>query len=473
MGGMTEDGVRDGGHGTAGGHAGTAGAAGGGGATGTGTPAAGTATAQGRGTTGGTGAEAVPPVRTPLRRSKRHRVVGGVCGGLGRYFDVDPVIFRVVLAILAITGGIGLLVYGAAWLLIPAHGQRRNEAQHMLSGRVEAQGMAAVLTALVGCGFFLSTVGSDGGSPFPLIVIAAVCAAVFWSRWRRRGREAVGTAGGPPPPVDDAPPAAQPPPRPGAAPWWKDQPTGYLWGPDDVTFDGGDEARAPSAPPPPPPAPPPREPRSRMAPGVFLLAVCAGVVGTSAAWSGPLGTALEIGLGCALAVFGAGLAVASRYGRARGGTIFLATVTSVALVGAGALPKSVGHTWHDRTWAPASAAEVLPVYRLGTGVARVDLDAVDPEGATVRVRGDVGAGVLQVRVPATVRVEVRGRIGAGVIQLPGDSHGDGDTDVMFDDSRRAVIAPAVPDKERLEGTIRMDLKVGVGHVRVIVDGARP
>jgi phage shock protein PspC (stress-responsive transcriptional regulator) len=422
-----------------------------------------------------TGVEAVPRCRVPLRRSKRHRVVGGVCGGFGRYFDVDPVIFRVVLAILAITGGIGLLVYGAAWLLIPAHGQRRNEAQHMLSGRVEAQGMAAVLTALVGCGFFLSTVGSDGGSPFPLLVIAAVCAAVFWSRWRRRSREAVGTAGGTAASVGDAPPAAQPPPRPGAAPWWKDQPTGYLWGPDDGPFDemGGEER----VPPPAPPPAPPREPRSMMPPAVFALAVCAAVAGTAAAWSRPLGTALEVGLGGAVAVFGAGLVVASRFGRARGGTIFWATLTGVLLAGAGALPKSVDHTWRDQRWAPANAAAVQPVYELGTGRARLDLGAVDPGGTTVRVRAEVGAGRLMVRVPDNVRVEIRGRIGVGIVELPTDGRGHGDIDVSFDESRRSTVAPAAPVKERHRGTIRLDLKVGVGQLEVSVDpaieGVRP
>lgn len=54
-----------------------------------------------------------------LRRSRDERVIGGVCGGLGRYLGVDPVLLRVALVVLAIAGGGGLLLYVVAWILIP------------------------------------------------------------------------------------------------------------------------------------------------------------------------------------------------------------------------------------------------------------------------------------------------------------------------------------------------------------------
>lgn len=71
-----------------------------------------------------------PPAETPvpimpvarLRRSKRDRVIAGVCGGLGSYFGVDPVWFRLAFVILAIGGGAGVLLYVIAWLLIPEAG---------------------------------------------------------------------------------------------------------------------------------------------------------------------------------------------------------------------------------------------------------------------------------------------------------------------------------------------------------------
>ena len=55
-----------------------------------------------------------------LLRSRSDRVIGGVCGGLGRYFNLDPIIFRIGAVVLAFIGGAGLLAYLAALLLIPS-----------------------------------------------------------------------------------------------------------------------------------------------------------------------------------------------------------------------------------------------------------------------------------------------------------------------------------------------------------------
>jgi phage shock protein C len=54
-----------------------------------------------------------------LRRSRDDRVIGGVCGGLGRYLGVDPVLMRIAFVILAFAGGGGILIYVLAWVLIP------------------------------------------------------------------------------------------------------------------------------------------------------------------------------------------------------------------------------------------------------------------------------------------------------------------------------------------------------------------
>src|SRR3954463_13844837 len=70
-----------------------------------------------------------PPAALPrrrLERSRGDRVVAGVCGGLGDYFDVDPVIFRIAFVVLAFVGGAGLLLYPAAWLLLPEEGHGRS-----------------------------------------------------------------------------------------------------------------------------------------------------------------------------------------------------------------------------------------------------------------------------------------------------------------------------------------------------------
>ena len=54
-----------------------------------------------------------------LFRSKKDRILAGVCGGIGNYFRVDPVIIRLIWAIFVFAGGFGILAYILAWLIIP------------------------------------------------------------------------------------------------------------------------------------------------------------------------------------------------------------------------------------------------------------------------------------------------------------------------------------------------------------------
>jgi phage shock protein PspC (stress-responsive transcriptional regulator) len=58
-----------------------------------------------------------------LYRSRDDRVIAGVCGGIARYFNIDPVLVRVGAVALAFLGGAGLLAYLAAVLLIPKEGE--------------------------------------------------------------------------------------------------------------------------------------------------------------------------------------------------------------------------------------------------------------------------------------------------------------------------------------------------------------
>ncbi|WP_035800925.1 PspC domain-containing protein [Kitasatospora mediocidica] len=135
-----------------------------------------------------------PDGRPPLTRSEQHRVLAGVCGGLGRHLDIDPVIFRVVVAVLCLTGGLGLFLYGLAWLIVPTesvpgaaedkHG--RTELQRVLTGRVDGQSIGAVLLTVIGTGVFFSWMGS-GDSAFPLLLLGAmIFLAVRYDPERRR-----------------------------------------------------------------------------------------------------------------------------------------------------------------------------------------------------------------------------------------------------------------------------------------------
>ena len=54
-----------------------------------------------------------------LYRSRTNRQLGGVCAGLGAYFNLDPTLVRLAFAILALFGGAGLPLYLVMWIIIP------------------------------------------------------------------------------------------------------------------------------------------------------------------------------------------------------------------------------------------------------------------------------------------------------------------------------------------------------------------
>ncbi|MFJ4850553.1 PspC domain-containing protein [Streptomyces sp. NPDC088733] len=418
------------------------------------------------------GAPEAAPQRRRLTRSRRRKVIAGVCEGAGRYFDIDPVVFRIVLGVLALTGGLGLVAYGLGWLLIPAEGAGENdgpaesEAHRLLSGRVEGPALTAVLMALVGCGLFLSLLGSGGNLAFSLGLVAAFAGAVYWSQHRERTAQA--------PVPGTAPPPTQPPPAPATAAWWKDAPPydatsatsaaggggggGYLWGPDDGPADDERDRR---------------EWRRRrqavrregawLGVPVFFLAVAAATACVAGTWnSQPLGTALQIGFAAALAVFGLGFAVSAWWGRLGGGTVFMVVLAAALLVGASVLPKSVGHEWERRTWQPAAVASVQKSYELGAGKATLDLSRLKPGGRTVATRVHVGAGQLVVQAPGDVTLALHVRVGLGDVQLPGDAQEDVDVQPGVDKTVR--LQPV--DGKKSAGTLELEVDMGVGQVQV-------
>lgn len=57
-----------------------------------------------------------------LTRARTDRMISGVCGGLGHYFGVDPVIVRLIFVVLAITTFLTPLIYPVLWLIMPEEG---------------------------------------------------------------------------------------------------------------------------------------------------------------------------------------------------------------------------------------------------------------------------------------------------------------------------------------------------------------
>jgi phage shock protein C len=54
-----------------------------------------------------------------LYRSNRERMLGGVCGGLGDYFWIDPTLVRLAFVLFALLGGHGILIYLVLWIVVP------------------------------------------------------------------------------------------------------------------------------------------------------------------------------------------------------------------------------------------------------------------------------------------------------------------------------------------------------------------
>jgi phage shock protein C len=71
-----------------------------------------------------------------LVRSRKGRMVAGVCAGVAEYFGVDVTLVRVIVAVLAIiTGGAGILAYLVAWAIIPEESQKASDAENLVSSK--------------------------------------------------------------------------------------------------------------------------------------------------------------------------------------------------------------------------------------------------------------------------------------------------------------------------------------------------
>ncbi|MEV0847938.1 PspC domain-containing protein [Streptomyces sp. NPDC049954] len=450
-----------------------------------------------------------PPVRG-FRRDKRHKVLGGICAGLARRCDLDPVIFRIVLVVLSATAGVGLIFYGLVWLLVPYEEEEESDGRRLLTGRVDGPALTAVLCALVGCGLFVSMLNNGDLLFFAGVLALLTVGAGHWSRQRGAGVQDPAAAQA----VADAPPETRAPPVADTPSWWRGpyaqgdiwvgeapSPPVYLWGPGgllsfearyaglahgrkrpridpdagsgepDTGFlppdwreqlarssDGSHEGASPAT-----EGEERRRPR-RIGGLVFLLALVAGALGAGVGWADrPLGTSLVVGFSLALAVFGLGIAVSAFLGRLSAGSILLALVTTGLLIGASALPKDISGDWVRGDWRPTTVAQVRPVYSIGSGSGRLDLRGLAfGEDTVVRTRAEAGAGRLEVLVPPGTRVKLDVDVGLGDIQLPGER---ADRLEVTPGQERDVTLPPRAGAART-GTLVLRMHVGVGQAVV-------
>lgn len=343
-----------------------------------------------------------------IRRPRDDRMIAGVCAGLARHFDVDPVIVRVAMVVLALFGGAGLLAYVAGWLLLPEEGS----AGAPLGLDDRNRGIALVGVAVLGALMMLGDWSGAFWFPWPLLLVALAIYLVV-SRTRRGRASYVPPADGRPGTV--AYHAAQPSYGGPAAPYGAAPAAGPAWAP-----------------------PPPPRPRRKRGPVLFfftlaLIALAIGVLGVVDVAGVAVVDAAYPAL--ALGIIGLMLLVGAFWGRA-GGLIALGLVAALVT----AVTTVAGEWEPDRTLvAPSSAGTVAGGYEFRAGRFTLDLtdvrdlDALD--GREISVAGDVGE--LEVVVPDGLSVDVVADVhGPGEIRLfdPVDPV-DGDAFDRFDGIR--------------------------------------
>jgi phage shock protein PspC (stress-responsive transcriptional regulator) len=128
------------------------------------------------------------PAVKRLERSRSDRMLAGVSGGLARYFDLTPAVFRVGFVVLTLLGGAGVLIYLAAALVIPEEGKADSIAAEALRERREKPWQLFGLALVAFAGAVLlsrATLWPQGDAAWVLVLLAG--AVVLWMQRRREG----------------------------------------------------------------------------------------------------------------------------------------------------------------------------------------------------------------------------------------------------------------------------------------------
>jgi len=308
---------------------------------------------------------AVQPAPRRLTRSRDDRMLGGVAGGLGRYFDIDPVIFRIAFAASLVLGGLGGLVYLAAWVFIPEDTGATTTAAppRQRSGALTA--LAIVVLAVVAGPLLLVPVllvlGAGLFAGLLILPLAAIALVGFLVWWLVTGERPVGST---------------------------------------------------------------RDVLIAVALGAGLL-VLSGVVFVAGAWTAAIGGGT---VGAALVIAAGVMLIAGAFiGRVRWLILpALALATSVAFIAAADVDFDGGIG--EREYRPTAAADIRDRYELGMGSLVLDLRFVrlPPEGKDVTL--DVGVGEGVVVVPEDVCVASQADVGVGAVQVFGHESGGVDVD---------------------------------------------
>ena len=374
-------------------------------------------------------------------------MLAGVAGGLGEYTGADPVLFRVLFAVLTVFGGAGILLYIVAWLFLPDQDQASSPAESLIGRGRGGDTVQAVLLAVAAFALAGLLLRGDVGD-LVLIVVVAV-GGILLARHLDERRDSM-------PPVQ--PPAPPYQPHQAYQPYQPYQP----YDPVPAGMGAGAAATATATYPvvttEPPPVKPPKE---RSVLGRITLSVLLLVLGIAAALdaAGVVDPQARHYLALATGVLGLGLIVGAWRGRARG-LVWLGIPVTVALIAVSTAEVNLDGGAGDRQYRPLSVGEVQDRYEVGVGNLELDLSELDLTGRVLSTTASAGIGHVQVLVPREVDVEVVGRAGIGEADLFGERvEGSSPERTVLDDG---------PDGE---GGGRLELVVEVGVGRVEVDRA--
>lgn len=334
----------------------------------------------------------------------------GVAGGLGEYFGVDPILFRLGFAFLALLGGAGVALYIAAWLLVPEEGEARSLGEVGLARATRYAGEEDIswiwITALVIGGIIvisnLGRMGFNDGAWFWAVLLIAGGVWLYRQDNNRKVPAPTGFAGseGPGDPTTGSTAAGTAVTRPLYAP-------------------------RPAAPhPPAPPKPPP----SRL--GRYTFAVTLVVLGIIAMLDNS--AVLEVSgseyAAVALTTVGIGLLIGSVAGRSRGLIFWGLLLIPLVMIGSHLNVPITGGIGEE-VYAPVTAGELAGDHELFVGSLTLDLADMQWDDRPVEVEASVFMGQIEVFVPDGVDVRFSGHAQMGALELFGLNRGGTDVDL--------------------------------------------
>lgn len=359
-----------------------------------------------------------PPDTRRLRRTRTGRVGAGVAGGLGEYFRLDPVLFRVLFATSAFFGGAGILAYLLAWAAIPDEGTERAPIDGWVAELRRRR--VPVWLVVVVAGLVLWGVAFSWWLPGPFFP-AAVLAVVLIAFHGRRQWQAGGAAPTQAPAVNLAktsPAGARPPSalHGAARPGWVDDAVAWMR-----------ESHAASV-----------ERRRRARPvqlsTVLVLAVTLAGLGLV---DSVTGIAVPLYFWASLAIIGTGLLVGALARRFPLALTWLILPSIAGVLAFGGSHASLQDGIGERTWTPTTSP--AGQYRLALGRGTLDLRELSDQAGPRTIRITAGAGQVRVLVPADANVRIEANIHVGQLTVDGDEGGSGNRGISV---RRTVLPPA-------------------------------